>query len=94
MNRTRNPTTRAVAWLGTYSYAMYIFQFVRFRAGEAAWKHVSSDPLSPTAELALRYAGAIVLAVVLTKVLERVMPALRERLFPATVASSSFANAT
>lgn len=73
---------RLVAWIGTYSYAMYVFQFVPFRAGEALWNRWVGLPMPPLTELLLRYVGAVVLAIVVTRLLERPMLKLRDRWFP------------
>jgi len=83
----RNSFARALAWLGTYSYAMYVFQFVAFRAGEALWNRLGTAPIPALAELLIRYVGAIVVAVVITKLLERPLLLLRDRLFPTVPAS-------
>lgn len=73
---------RGMAWIGTYSYAMYVFQFVLFRAGEALWLKLLKMPIPEPAGLAMRYGGAILCAVIVTKFLERPMLVLRDKLFP------------
>lgn len=80
----RNRAARAIAWIGTYSYAMYVFQFVFFRAAESVWKRFSPDAIPALLDIAIRYVGALTVAIVVTKLLERPMLALRDRLVPAT----------
>lgn len=73
---------RAVAWVGTYSYALYVYQFVMFRVLETVWKKIIVvTPSAPTV-LAMKYLGALFLAFVVTKAVERPALALRNRLFP------------
>lgn len=76
------PLVRALAWLGTYSYALYVFQFVAFRAGEALWHRIVDVPMPVLAEVALRYLGAVAVAVTVTKALERPLLTLRDRRYP------------
>lgn len=77
-----NIPVRVVAWIGSYSYAIYVFQFVMYRVFEKVWPMVFAAEAPPVALLLMKYAGALVLAVIVTKVVERPLLNLRNRLFP------------
>lgn len=70
----------AVAFMGLYSYAMYIWHVPAARAVEAAARRV---PLHPALELAATYGAAIVVAWAVTRAIERPFLKLRDKLFPA-----------
>jgi peptidoglycan/LPS O-acetylase OafA/YrhL len=75
---------RIVAGIGIYSYAMYIYQFVCERPVEALTARLHfSDSAATLFMLAGLYAGAVLVAVVVTKAIERPFLALREWLLPA-----------
>ena len=78
---------RGLAVLGVYSYAMYIYQFVGYRMAEAAFRQLGWDSPPALAELLIRYAGAIGVAIVLTRCVEFPFLALRDRLFPSRAAA-------
>jgi len=73
---------RLIAWIGTYSYAMYVFQFVMYRALERGWHKASLGAIPPTIELTMKYGGAIITAVIVSKSIERPLLLLRNQLFP------------
>ncbi|MBD9359869.1 acyltransferase family protein [Methylomonas fluvii] len=77
-----NALVRVVAWIGLYSYAMYVYQFVAMRVIYALLGVVEIHEISPIFDLCIKYLGAIFLAVVITKLIEKPSLALRERLFP------------
>lgn len=79
----RNALVKAVAWIGVYSYAMYVYQFVMFRIGEAALQRFGVTDIPVTLDVVMKYCGAIGLAYVITKSIERPVLALRERAYPA-----------
>jgi len=83
----KNAVCRLVAWIGVYSYAMYVFQFVLYRASEKAWVVAGFGGVPPVVELVMKYVGAVVAAVLVTKAVERPSLALRNRLFPSRHAS-------
>ncbi|WP_445367262.1 acyltransferase family protein [Methylomonas sp. BW4-1] len=78
----RNFVVRWVAWIGVYSYAMYVYQFVMMRLVEAFFKKYHITYESVVFDLFVRYVGTIVLAVMLTKIIEHPFLALREKIFP------------
>lgn len=78
----RNFIVKGIAWVGVYSYAMYVYQFVMMRVIEALLKKLHVDYVSGIVDLLIKYGGAIILAVILTKLIERPFLALREKLFP------------
>ncbi len=77
-----NIVVRFFAWIGSYSYAIYVFQFVMFRVLERVWSVVMKQEMPPIASLMIKYGGALLLAVLITKLVERPMINLRNRLFP------------
>ena len=81
--RNPNPAVKTVAWIGGYSYALYVFQFVMYRALEKGWVTLLKTEIPPLALLAMKYGGALLIAVVVTRLVERPMLHLRNRLFPA-----------
>ncbi|QSB01061.1 acyltransferase [Methylomonas sp. EFPC1] len=78
-----NLIIKGVAWLGLYSYAMYVYQFVMIRIIEAIVKKFTLFNVTPGMDLIFKYIGAILLAVAVTKLIERPFLVLREKLFPA-----------
>lgn len=78
----KNYFVAAIAWIGFYSYAMYVYQFVMMRVVEAVLKKINIDAIPATLDLFIKYAGAIGLAFVLTTLIERPSLKLREKLFP------------
>jgi peptidoglycan/LPS O-acetylase OafA/YrhL len=62
---------------------MYVYQFVMMRVIEALFKKFQIPHASGGLDLFIKYAGAIILAVVLTKLIERPCLALREKIYPA-----------
>lgn len=76
-----NLLCRGIAWIGVYSYPIYVFQFVPYRTMEALFKRLHIEPSAPVWAL-LKYAGAIAIGVVISKLIERPCLALRDRLFP------------
>lgn len=79
-----NMVVRTAAWVGTYSYALYVFQFVMYRALERGWERMVHSAPPPLVLLAMKYLGALVLAVLITRAIERPLLTVRNRLFPAT----------
>jgi peptidoglycan/LPS O-acetylase OafA/YrhL len=77
-----NFIVKAVAWVGVYSYAMYVFQFVMMRVVEAVLKKLQITHIPPVLDLFIKYAGAMLLAVLLTKLIESPMLILREKIYP------------
>lgn len=73
---------KAIAKIGIYSYAMYIFQFFGVRIAEAAWHKFIGTEMPRLIELCAEYGGALITAVVITVLLERPVLNLRNRLFP------------
>jgi peptidoglycan/LPS O-acetylase OafA/YrhL len=69
---------RIFAWLGVYSYAMYLFQFVMYRFFEVVFAKLHIE-FSGLLELFTKYAGAIAIAYVITKLIERPILRLREK---------------
>lgn len=80
---------RVIAWLGIYSYAMYVFQFVLYRVIEAVLKKASLPALPHVGEIFVKYAGAILMAFLITKLIEKPVLALREKLYPSTLERGS-----
>jgi peptidoglycan/LPS O-acetylase OafA/YrhL len=78
-----NWLVRGVAGIGVYSYAMYVYQFasVRTVSGVAGRLHLS-ETSSELFILGGSYIGAFLAGLVITKLVERPLLALREWLFP------------
>lgn len=76
-------SARLIAWIGRYSYPMYVFQFVAYRAGEAAWNRFVHGTMPPLLLLGVQYGGAILVAVAVTKLIEQPSLKFRDYLFPA-----------
>ncbi|MBI5334686.1 MAG: hypothetical protein HZB72_08900 [Burkholderiales bacterium] len=70
----------AVAFMGLYSYAMYIWHVPAARAVEALAKRVT---VHPAIGLLATYGAAIVAAWAVTRAIERPFLRLRDKLFPA-----------
>jgi peptidoglycan/LPS O-acetylase OafA/YrhL len=81
----RTPPYRAMAWIGRYSYGIYLWHL---SVREPAFKLCSQLPASVgwLALLIVQYAAAIALGVVVTKLVEFPMLRVRDRLFPRGVA--------
>lgn len=77
-----NMPVRFIAMIGSYSYAIYVFQFVMYRFLEKVWPMVFADAVPPVVILLMKYLGALVLGVFVTKLVERPLLNLRNRLFP------------
>ncbi|WP_144409760.1 hypothetical protein [Cupriavidus basilensis] len=54
-----------------------------FRALERMWLKSGLGTIPPVVELSMKYGGAIILAVIITKAIERPSLRLRDHLFPA-----------
>jgi peptidoglycan/LPS O-acetylase OafA/YrhL len=72
---------KIVSWLGVYSYAMYLFQFVMYRVFEAIFSKLHIEP-SGILQIFIKYAGAIGIAYVITKLVEKPILKLREKVIP------------
>jgi peptidoglycan/LPS O-acetylase OafA/YrhL len=83
----KNFMVKGFAWIGVYSYAMYVYQFVMMRMVEALLKRLGITSVPGVVDLLIKYGGAIVLAVVLTKLIERPFLSLREKMFPSYAGS-------
>jgi peptidoglycan/LPS O-acetylase OafA/YrhL len=80
---SRNWPARAMAWIGVYSYATYVFQFTLVKFSEAAATRMHfSQSNAQLFVLFCSYAGAIVAGVLVTLVVERPSLMMREKLFP------------
>jgi peptidoglycan/LPS O-acetylase OafA/YrhL len=73
-------TMRAAAWIGTYSYAIYLWHFAVSAWAPPLMQHVIGWTPSPAPGLAIYFVGAIGLGVVMTKLIERPLLRLRNRL--------------
>lgn len=70
------------AWLGIYSYSLYIFHVgIGGKGGAFLARRLHLDV--PAARVLLGYLAAIAAAFVVTKIVERPFMALRDRLYPA-----------
>jgi peptidoglycan/LPS O-acetylase OafA/YrhL len=69
---------RIFSWLGIYSYAMYLFQFVMYRVFEVIFSKLHLE-FAGLLLLFAKYAGAIGIAYVITKLVERPILRLREK---------------
>jgi peptidoglycan/LPS O-acetylase OafA/YrhL len=74
---------RAVAWIGMYSYPMYVFQFSMLRVEQAIWMRFKLGPIPALVELVMSYVGAIIIALILAKLVEKPILWLRDKIFPA-----------
>ena len=83
---TRTWLYRSIAWIGVYSYGIYLWHLA---AREVLSKSVSHlpDSIRWGTLIVSQYAAAIILGVVLTKAIELPMLRLRDRLIPRGVAS-------
>jgi peptidoglycan/LPS O-acetylase OafA/YrhL len=81
----RTPLYRATAWIGRYSYGIYLWHL---SVRESAVRLCSHLPASVgwLALLIVQYAAAIVLGVLVTKLVEFPMLRVRDRLVPRGVA--------
>ncbi len=73
--------SRVLAFLGIYSYSLYIWHYSTGTAGMRAvtkYLHVTD----PMLLVATRYGVAISAAIIVTKIIEQPMLALRDKLFP------------
>jgi len=71
-----------IATAGVYSYAMYIWHPGMIRVSDFLSRYVVGLPYDGAILLFVRYVGAIVIAVAMTKAIERPFLALRDRIFP------------
>ena len=78
--------SRTIALIGVFSYPIYVFQFVPYRALEAAFTKLGITP-NPAVFTLLKYASAIALGALIAKLIERPSLALRDAIFPASGSS-------
>ncbi len=78
---------RAVAWIGVYSYGIYLWHLAVLVKVIALARHLHGTPATAVL-LLLPFALAIVVGVVATKLVEFPAVALRDRLFPKPVDSA------
>lgn len=78
----RQTVFQPLAAIGVYSYAMYIWHPGMVRAADYAAPYLSGVPLENLWLLLLRYSGAIVVAIVVTKAIEKPFLMIRDRAFP------------
>lgn len=71
-------------WLGQYSYAIYVFQFVFYKRS-IVWGSAMVGDYSDLITLSIRYAGAIFVGVLVTKVIERPILKLRDKILKPTL---------
>jgi peptidoglycan/LPS O-acetylase OafA/YrhL len=74
------PLIKVIAFLGLYSYSIYVWHFAAGHSAEtlAQHHHVSN----PIALVLIGYVAAIVVALAVARAIEMPMIALRDRLFP------------
>lgn len=82
---------RPLAAVGVFSYALYVWHVVMIRASLMVSGRVHFGQAEPYALLAIRYGGALVLAVAVTKALEIPFLRLRDRVFPASGTAATVA---
>jgi peptidoglycan/LPS O-acetylase OafA/YrhL len=80
-NRLRNPLARVVAWIGLYSYSMYLWHFTAVGLALRGVKrfHLETHPLL---SIACYTVLAVVIGCLTAKAVEMPMLALRDRLYP------------
>jgi peptidoglycan/LPS O-acetylase OafA/YrhL len=81
----RTPVYRATAWIGRYSYGIYLWHLSVREPAVMLCSHLPSS-VGWLALLIVQYAAAITLGVLVTKLVEFPMLRVRDRLFPRGVA--------
>ncbi|MFT4933458.1 MAG: peptidoglycan/LPS O-acetylase OafA/YrhL [Pseudoalteromonas distincta] len=74
------PWSKALAWLGIYSYSLYVWHLAGARIGAALLSRFGVT--DPVAILAVKYAAAILLGVAVSRALEWPVMRLRDRFIP------------
>lgn len=79
---TGNIFIRIVAGIGVFSYGLYVWHVSMLRITDVIMSHLPfKDPTGLTT-LGIRYGGALVLAVIVTKLVEIPFLRIRDRIFP------------
>ena len=81
------PTTRAIAWLGTFSYSVYLWHLPWKEWGHGLLIRLLPDA-PPGLDLAVYILGAVAVGVTLGKLIEWPVLHLRDRLFPSRSAAA------
>lgn len=82
-----NVPVNVLAWLGLYSYSLYVFHVgIGGKGGAYLARFIGRD--TPVFRIILGYSAAIIAAYVLTKIIERPFMILRDRLYPRVIAVS------
>lgn len=87
---TATPLLKGIAWIGLYSYGIYLWHVTATRVIEREWlNHLSFHPeSSPYAWSALQVAtisGSVILGFITTKLIEAPFLKLRDRIYPSRV---------
>lgn len=80
--KKNNPIVKLIAWIGLYSYAMYVYQFVMMRIIYEGLSRFNIKSVPVVADISIKYLGAIFIAYLITKLVEKPSLVLRERLYP------------
>jgi peptidoglycan/LPS O-acetylase OafA/YrhL len=78
----RNRLVRLVAWIGFYSYSIYLWHFFVLRVTCGKWMGAEIAGRPPWGLYLLYLAGSVLTGVLMAKVVECPFLALRDRLFP------------
>jgi peptidoglycan/LPS O-acetylase OafA/YrhL len=82
-NRPWHPAAQFIALVGTFSYSIYLWHTADFAFGNVFLRKAGLDHANYYAILAFKVATAFVVGIVMSKLVELPVLAVRDRLFPA-----------
>ncbi|KVF00020.1 acyltransferase family protein [Burkholderia vietnamiensis] len=76
---------RIIAWIGVFSYGLYVWHVMMGKVSDLIIPKLHISDPTALITLSIRYGGAIVVAVIVTRLVEIPFLRIRDRIFPAPV---------